>query len=556
MMIFWTFSLRKKLYAGVGKARAEMDTAIDASGRMVSPKEQWIPAPGQEKPAEQTARQLGGPGLITGKAGKYNIKASGRFEDIANLTAVEAEKQAAEMTADEKNIVALGILKGGARLAKRISKLRAGAPAAEKRGRGADPEDLDYAGLGLRLQGISQDQALQQAMAMAQKAGGTWTGMKAANMLAPAFAAQTVGGIGMDVSGAFLGGGRGGGLVGGMRRGKEGIESLSAEQFTKAMADGWKMGALGSGIQDYMQIIAEGITSFDTTGIPISKDSFASMGMTFSQAGMGATRAMNVAAGVRQYTAGVSQRGPQGGMDLLAMQMLGGYTGGGSEDYEKAMIQLESMKSGEKDIGGPETQKMFQHIMKIGGGGARGRNLLRGLLQESGIQIGAKEMSILGKQMAGESLTDAEQIYLDQSAEMRKIGAAKAARPLEEQAEKIVTKRGGLVQARASITNKQIAVGGQVAGSVNKLEVSALNMNQAFLNLANNGIQTTADKLLKLSEGIEKFTAGIEKAGGVWEVLFGGQGKGAGGAKGPKTHTKASPTLVPDIGKALVGAGM
>jgi hypothetical protein len=275
------------------------------------------------------------------------------------------------------------------------------------------------------------------------------------------------------------------------------------------------MGLMGSDLIQYLQTIAQGIRNFDQTGIPINEESVKSMGDTFGQAGLMPIRAMTMAGGMKQYLAGIGEQGPQGGMDLLAMQMLGGYKGGGAAEYEKAMIQLENMKMGKGNLGGPEVQAMMRHIIQIGGGGARGRLILKGYLGEHGIPMGTQEMAIMGKQLMGEPLDDTEKDYIAKGQKLRKAGARKAAEPLEQQAEEAVRARGGLVAKRAAITNQQIDVGQRVASSVLTLEQSALKINTSFLNLANGGLAKTSTGLLGLATVIESFTKKVEAAGGV-----------------------------------------
>ncbi len=368
---------------------------------------------------------------------------------------------------------------------------------------------LTIGGMGARLRGISEQEAMQETAAISQAAGEQYTGRAGQRrFMETAMAAQTAYGLGPGVTGAFGMGARRGGLVGGRDRG--------AESMTEALADAVTLGLSRSETQMYMQQVAQGIQQFQQTGIPFNKDSLSSMATALGR-GMASTRAMRVAGGVQQYVQGIGARGPAGGLDLMAMQAFGGYRGGGgAEELERSFIQMEEMGGNlrEKGVGGIKAGSamggMMRRIMEMGGGGAGGRLFLRKQLGRMGVQVGAKEMSILGKTLTGEELTKTESAWMAAEERTRTRSRTESAglrgpRGLAGMAEDIVAKMGPNLATQASLMNQQKAVGKKLLGTVQTLQQSAINTNTAFADLA-------AGPLKKVSEGLEEFTAWLASA--------------------------------------------
>lgn len=358
--------------------------------------------------------------------------------------------------------------------------------------------------MGRELRGLGRQEALQETMQFAQAAGGTFTGQFPGERraLRASMAARTLYGVGYETTGAFQMAARRGGLVGGRGRG--------GEEITEALADAVRLGLGGSEITQYMQVVAQGIQQFQQTGIPMAKDSLRDMaGALQFGGGMGATRALATARGFQQMVQGMGARGPTGGLDLMLMQEFGGYTGeGGPEALEKAFIQMERMgeaygKGGVEAMASDEAMSnVMRRIIGMGGGGAGGRMFLRRQLAGRGINIGAQEMSILGKRLEGIELTP-EEAAMAKGPEEARGKAPTSLKDLTTTAKDAVTGMAPNLRKQAALQDKQLAVGQAMASTVQNLEMSAANTSKAFANLAGETLQ-------KLTGGLEKFTQQLE----------------------------------------------
>ena len=132
--------------------------------------------------------------------------------------------------------------------------------------------------------------------------------------------------MGAETSGAFMASGRRGGLVGGQGKG--------AESLSRSLSDAVKLGLTGSDAIKYLQTIASGIAAWEQSGIEFNKDSFRNMTDSLNSSGIAMPRSMNIASGFQNYTQGIGQRGISGGRDLMLLQMMGGFKGGGGDDLE------------------------------------------------------------------------------------------------------------------------------------------------------------------------------------------------------------------------------
>jgi len=401
--------------------------------------------------------------------------------------------------------------------------------AAQKRRKGRNVGFGGMGALGLQLRGINKQQALQEAMQVMESGGGFIGEAKKSGIMPTAFAAKTMYGLGADVSGAFLRGGRTGGLVGGTRTREGGeIVGRSGDAMREAIVEGLEMGLTGSDLNTYMQQVAQGIQQFQQTGIPFNKESISSMGMELSKAGIMGPRAAGIAGGFQKYVQGIGAKGPQGGGDLLAMQMMGGFRGGGSAEYERALIQMEDMQGqlGSKGISGAASAGskmggMFKRIMSMTGSDkAGGRQLLRRFLSERGIQTGAREMAVLGKTLQGEALTAEEQKYQTMAAQQRATGSREARKGSSRErflaeAGGMVSGRGGAAATQAGIENKQITLGVAMADTVQSLEKAALSTNNAFKNLSSEGLANLTKSIEGVAATAENFTERVASAGGI-----------------------------------------
>lgn len=367
---------------------------------------------------------------------------------------------------------------------------------------------------GFHLMGKTRQQSTEEALGLVQAGGGTVQSALQSGMLPTAFAAKTAFGVGSETSGAFMAAGRRGGLVGGAGKGAEGL--------SRSLSDAVKLGLTGSDAIKYLQTIASGIAAWEQSGIEFNKDSFRNMADSLNSGGIAMPRAMNIASGFQNYTQGMGQRGISGGRDLMLLQMMGGFKGGGADDLEQATLQLESMQQqggvNAVEAGGPMGDFM-QRMMEMGGGGASGRRFLRGQLGQMGIQTSGLEINAMAERLTGEQLLTPEQ--RDQMAadkKRREAGAqlgADIATPggLQQLAAGMVP---GVVKNQAQVQEEQLAVGLKMIPAMQTLARTSATMAEAFSNLAG-GEQGALNKFLKVIEGatvaLDEFTKNVEKYG-------------------------------------------
>lgn len=331
--------------------------------------------------------------------------------------------------------------------------------------------------------------AERQFRAQVQQAGGGF-GITAQErqMGMTAMAAQTAFGVGGGVSGAFLQAGRRGGLAG--------AEGGASRMLTDSLADAMKMGLEGSEINDYLQQMASGITSWKTTGIPFNKQSMADIAGTLGTMGMGGVRGMAVAGGVSRAAEQLSRTGPQSVGQLMMLQTLGGLRPGqtGMEAMEDALIRLEK-----KQFAGEDFQKMIQGLLQAGGGGAEGRRVAYGVLQQAGIQISREELRAIDEGADPETLKKIR--------EERERGTRMAKRTAESPealARAAAEAVPNALKRQAALTNKQIANGVQLTGTMKNLEETAQKFTKMFT-------EAIAPLVADLSENLKKFATGIEQ---------------------------------------------
>jgi len=387
----------------------------------------------------------------------------------------------------------------------------------------AEERRRPFAGIyreGLKYGGLAQQEALQAVTGLLQRGGGTMADVRQQGMLRAGFAAQTAYGIGGDISGAFLQAGRRGGMVGAGGRG--------GEAMVEAIGDAMKLGLEGSEINEYMAQMAQGIQQFQQTGIPINSRSIATMGGVFSSAGLGGVRGRILGGGMQQAAQGLTQRGIQTATDLLMAQTLGGFKGGGMEDYEQAMMQLESGKFGEGPEGEERLRGFVGKLMKAGGGGAAGRQVVRQAFGGLGVRMGVAEtqaftQSIMGGELTPEQAAAAEGVRAQMARGAKE--APQGVAGLATQAQDILDAYGGAVRRAASLQNRQNEIGAKMLKPMQDLQASTLNINTAFTNLASGGLKDITGKIEELTKKIEKVTAQMDQLGGWkgWSALATGE---------------------------------
>lgn len=371
---------------------------------------------------------------------------------------------------------------------------------------------------GRELLGLGPQESLQQVSTLAQAGGGG----PSQRFMESAFAAQRLYGVGGETAGAFLKAGRRGGLVGGMGGDSEGL--------TGALKDAMEMGLQGAEIPTYLQTIAQGIQSFEDTGIPINKDAIRSMGLEIGQAGITATRAARLGAGVQRTVQGIGQRGVTGGLDLMFLQEFGGYRGGGAAEYVKAITQMEggmgALKSGNfsKAGKGSPLGNIINRLVGYGGGGAGGALFMRRQFGTKGIQMSMPEATLLAKQATGAELTEDEKALMATEAKKRKaatktMGEVASPETMVSAARETMTKLGGNLKAHAALQSQQLAVGSEIVGVVNKLSLAAAKTNKAFMTLSGDTLESVSTSLLSASSGLQKFADEAKKSGSVLAAI-------------------------------------
>lgn len=338
---------------------------------------------------------------------------------------------------------------------------------------------------GLTYGGLSALESTQFAGALSTVGGGTMADLRGQDMLGTAVAAQTKYGVGADVSGQFLRGMRRGGIAGEQGQTAGGV-------LTRTLADAVELGLKGSEVQEYMRTVAQGISQFQTTGIPFNPRSLKEMTLGLRDAGLAPTRAQTVAQGLTGAAQGIAQRGVQSALDVVMMQTLGGARGGGLQGYIQSMQKLES-----EGVKGPEMGKLFKVLMGSGGGGAAGQITFHSAMQRMGIPVSWEETGLMQRQAEGR-LTDDDRKRLESLQKEWEQGP-ESAKDLQEQAASLIKQIAPGLKRQSDIQNQQLDVGGKMLGAVQNMEKAAVNINSTFA-------KEVGPPLTKLTEGILTLT--------------------------------------------------
>jgi hypothetical protein len=216
---------------------------------------------------------------------------------------------------------------------------------------------------------ISQDQNFRASLAAS---GGGSGMMMSEDFVKQAMVAKTTMGVGADVSGAFALGSRTN-AVRGAGAGDPAAMLLDVMNQTKSL------GLQGADAQQYLQQMADGIRQFQTSGIPLQKDSIYSLTSAFTGlGGMTGLAAQHAAMGITQSSSQFLSQGPESGFDLSMMRADGFQ--GGADDYLKHKRML-----------GTDPKRFASAMMKSLPGYAsspsRERNIesIRGILGQKGV---------------------------------------------------------------------------------------------------------------------------------------------------------------------------
>lgn len=356
--------------------------------------------------------------------------------------------------------------------------------------------------MGVSLMGVSKPEAAQMAGAIAQAGGGYISGARQRGLIGEGFAARTAFGIGPETTGAFFGAARRGGLVGGGGR--------SGSAFKDAIAEGLEMGFSRSEVNKWMQMTAQGIQRFENTGIPINTKSISDLAGDISGAGLTGTRAAAMARGITGGLQGIGSRGIQSGTDLMMLQLVGGYRGGGAADYRAARSRLEELDIGGQGVGGlarnTKVSEALRRVMSMAGGDkASQAELLQQVVTRLGGQGSVKEFDWLASFLRGETGSPEQQLAIQKEGARRADGASAAESILEKGGLKALarTSISGYapdVKKMASLENRQIAVGAKMVKTVMKLEDASMKTTEALNKNLGGAIDKAADGLIFLQK--------------------------------------------------------
>lgn len=370
---------------------------------------------------------------------------------------------------------------------------------AERRASGVEEAGAKYGGMD-----ISQTQ--QFLAHMAQRGGGTARAIQQQGMTSLSLAAQSVYGIGPEVSGAFVQAGRVGGVAGGGLGGGRSTQKGN-EMFSKALGDGIALGLEGSELNSYLQKMAEGIDAWKTTGIPLAQDSIADLGRSMITAGgMGGQRAALAATSTVSSLQQLAGRGPTSETDLLKLQIYGGYTGGGMVDLANARKNIQSGKG----ITPENNQKYMRALYLTGTGGltdpesqAIGAEVLRQGASELGQNFSVSESELYGKQLTNQPLTDDEQKALkDLLPRIDQLTNSQiAARTLSLAA----SGNKGVLEEQAKRSNEQLQSGDKFISAVQDMDAVMQRSVTAFGDVFAKGVDSLAEALRSVIEkGVDK----------------------------------------------------
>ena len=361
---------------------------------------------------------------------------------------------------------------------------------------------------GLNYGGLNKQEALQSFSEFMQAGGGVATGGQAKSMQGSSFAAKTLFGVQMGTSGAFLKGGRRGGIVGGAGQADQALKT--------SITEGMLLGLSGSEVNQWMQQIAQGINSFQQTGIPINVSSIAKLATDIGKSGLAGTRAVAMAQGASQYIQGIGSRGITSGADLMMLRDLGGFKGGGTAKYREARAKLESMQfdvqgknAGDITSGSPIGKALKNYMGTVGGNQATKAEMLQRLLQKWGVRGGVKEFDwlaskLMGAPMGAEQLAGAGQFAAQQQSGLGEVGALFKAGGLTGAASSMISVNAPNLRKQASMQNKQIDLGGKVVNTMQNLENNAIKVTEGFHALSKDALPALSDMMGEVSlKGIE-----------------------------------------------------
>lgn len=359
----------------------------------------------------------------------------------------------------------------------------------------AEERNRPFAGItgaGARL-GYGAQESLQFAQQILASGGGGGEDLAASGLGTGGMAFQRAYGLQAPTIGAFQMAGRRGGMAGG--------EGGSAALIS-TVASGFKLGLVGSELIELTQMVASGIESFKTTGIPFARKSIEEMGGALARGGIAGPRGIRMAGAITSAAQNLSATGIQSPFQLAMMKHLGGFEGGGFEGAFDAMVRMES-----GDIAEGGMKSLFRERMKMGGGGKRGAAFLSAELQSIGVRLPFGSAAMMGR-------VDEEKTTTDDLKELAKIqkqitgvagGAPGSMEDVETRARGFVGAAGPNLKTQVALQNKQLEIGERMLPMLKKLETSTTKSADQFARMAAGPLESFADGIVAASVGIKKF---------------------------------------------------
>lgn len=346
---------------------------------------------------------------------------------------------------------------------------------------------------GWKYGAMNQIDALRAAGGVVQVGGGSLQGFDQAGMTNVSFAAQTRYGIGPETQGAYLRGARIGGL-GGPAGGNAG------ERMVQAMSKAVEMGMQGSSAVDFLQEIAQGINQFERTGMPLDDRTVLGIAKSMSVSGLGPARGAQIGLGMTSGAQRIAAGGVNNPIDVLMMQTMGGFNGGGLKGYVEAMEQMETGGSVEGRA------KLFDRLFKSAGGGYGGRIVAHNALRQMGVNIGWGETGILQRQREGTATAD-------DLAKLEKIRSGELpgfnTNSLLNDTDQELGKNAWGQRRQAAIQNRQLAAGAGMLEAVQSFDSATTKMTESFTKNVGPTVTTLANSVDALVTKLDSLVTDI-----------------------------------------------
>jgi len=263
--------------------------------------------------------------------------------------------------------------------------------------------------------------------------------------------------------------------------------------------------------------MAQGIQSWKQTGIPINEQSIGKISGGMAKFGMGGIRGGAMARGFMGAGQRIAGGGPQGGVDIMALRHLGGYTGeGGLSGYVDAAQRLE-----EGEYGMEEIQNLFRAATQAGAGKgpggkqqqAAGMLTFRKTMAGLGVQMGFREVKLLQAQMRGETLEPDQQAQLDKVMGLKSRGEKTAGRLGKKGLEGLAGEGvPAALRRQANIANMQLASGQKVLSAVQDMEAATTKVNLAFTTTLQPALDSFSQFTLGAAGNVLEFSNQLKEA--------------------------------------------